>query len=93
MIRTFADADTEKIFHRQPVKRFSKEVQRAALRKLLMLHAATSLTDLRVPPANRLEKLVGDRKGKYSIRVNDQFRICFVWDDGDADSVELVDYH
>jgi proteic killer suppression protein len=64
-----------------------------ALRKLLMLDAATSLDDLRVPPGNQLEKLVGDRKGQYSIRVNAQFRICFSWADGDAHDVEIVDYH
>jgi len=93
MIRSFRDLQTENIFRRERVKRFSQEVQRAALRKLLILDAAESLEDLRVPPGNRLEKLKGDRKGEYSTRINDQWRICFVWSDGDAYDVELTDYH
>jgi proteic killer suppression protein len=93
MIRNFADEDTARVFRRERMKRFSKHVQRAALRKLLMLHAAADLGDMRVPPGNRLEKLVGDRKGQHSIRVNDQFRICFKWESGDAVNVELVDHH
>ena len=93
MIESFADLDTECIFRRQPVKRFSIQLQRAALRKLLILDAAESMQDLRVPPANRLEKLHGDRRGQYSIRVNDQWRICFRWLGTNAHDVELVDYH
>jgi proteic killer suppression protein len=93
MIRSFADSQTERLFHRKPVKGFSKPVQRAALRKLLILHASSSLMDLRVPPGNRLEKLSGDRDGQYSIRVNEKWRICFCWADGDALGVEIVDYH
>ena len=79
MIRTFRDQQTQNILRRDRVKGFSQDVQRAALRKLLILDAAESLDDLRVPPGNRLEKLKGDRKGEYSIRVNDQWRICFAW--------------
>lgn len=93
MIRSFRDQQTENIFRRDRVKRSSQDIQRAALRKLLILDAAESLDDLRVPPGNRLEKLKGDRQGEYSIRVNDQWRICFVWSDGDAYDVEITDYH
>ena len=93
MIKSFKDRDTERLFHREPVKRLGPDVQRAALRKLRMLDAATSLNDLRVPPANRLEKLKGDRAGQHSIRINRQWRVCFVWRSGDAREVEIVDYH
>jgi proteic killer suppression protein len=93
MVRSFRDQRTENIFRRQRVKGFSQDVQRAALRKLVTLDAAESLDDLRVPPGNRLEKLKGDRKGQYSIRVNDQWRICFVWTDGDAYDVVITDFH
>lgn len=93
MIRSFRDRDTERLFHREPVRRWGPDVQRAALRKLRMLDAATVLDDLRVPPANRLEKLRGNRAGQWSIRVNDQWRVCFRWEDGDALAVQLVDYH
>lgn len=93
MIRGFRDRRTERIFNREHAKGMSQDVQRAALRKLLILHAAESLDDLRVPPGNRLEKLKGDRAGRHSIRVNDQWRICFVWSDGNAAEVEIVDYH
>lgn len=93
MIRSFRDQRTEKILRREHVKGFSLEVQRAALRKFLILDAAESLDDLRVPPGNRLEKLKGDRKGEHSIRVNDQWRICFMWSNGDAYNVEITDYH
>jgi proteic killer suppression protein len=93
MIRSFRDEQTERLFHRLPVKRLARPLQRAALRKLLLVEAAETLDDLRVPPGNRLEKLTGDRAGEYSIRVNDQWRICFEWSDGDAYEVEIADYH
>lgn len=93
MIKSFADRDTERLFRRQRVKRLGAHVQRPALRKLRMLDAATSLDDLRIPPANRLEKLKGPRAGQHSIRINRQWRVCFVWKDGDAYEVEIVDYH
>ncbi len=93
MIRSFRDPQTENIFRRQRAKGFSQVVQRAALRKLVILDAAESLDDLRVPPGNRLEKLKGDRRGQYSIRVNNQWRVCFAWSDGDAHDVEMTDYH
>jgi proteic killer suppression protein len=93
MIRSFRDRRTEDLFHRRRVKGLSQQLQRAALRKLLILHAASSLNVLQAVPGNRLEKLKGNRKGQYSIRVNDQWRICFVWNDADAFEVELIDYH
>ena len=93
MIRSFADKDTERLFHRQPVRKLGADAQRAALRKLRQLDAAVSLDDLRVPPGNRLEKLHGDREGQYSIRVNDRWRVCFRWVGGDAYKVVIVDYH
>ena len=93
MIRSFADEQTERLFHRLPVKKLGRAVQRAALRKLVLLDAAEALGDLRVPPGNRLEKLVGDRAGQYSIRINDQWRLCFEWSDRDAYEVEITDYH
>jgi proteic killer suppression protein len=93
MIKSFRDAETERLFHRERGSKLARPLQRAALRKLLIIDAATLLDDLRVPPGNRLEKLVGDRDGQHSIRVNDQYRICFVWDGGDAYEVEVVDYH
>jgi len=93
VLRSFADKDTERIWRREPVRRLDQTTQRAALRKLLILDAAETLADLRVPPGNRLEKLVGDRAGQYSIRVNQQWRVCFRWRTGGADDVEIVDYH
>ena len=93
MIESFRDGRTQKLFRREPVKQLVEPIRRAALRKLLMLDAAESLADLQVPPGNRLEKLKGNRKGQYSIRVNDQWRICFRWKDGAAFEVELTDYH
>lgn len=92
MIRSFADHDTERLYDRERVLRF-RAIERVALRKLRMLDAAASVTDLRTPPGNRLEKLKGDREGQWSIRINDQWRICFTWADGDALDVEIVDYH
>lgn len=93
MIRSFRDRDTERLADRERVKKWSPELQKAALRKLRMLDAATGLGDLRVPPGNRLERLKGDRAGQHSIRINDQWRICFRWSGGDAHEVEIVDYH
>ncbi|MGF1603274.1 MAG: type II toxin-antitoxin system RelE/ParE family toxin [Thermosynechococcaceae cyanobacterium] len=93
MIRTFKAKETQKVFERRRSRKLPSEIQQVALRKLRMLNRAETLQDLRVPPANRLERLVGNREGQYSIRVNNQWRICFVWQDGDAFDVEIVDYH
>jgi len=92
-IQTFADKETQKIFERTRSARLPNDIQRTAYRKLLMLHNAYSVDDLRIPPANRLERLKGERNGQYSIRINDQWRICFKWDHGNAYEVEIVDYH
>lgn len=92
MIRSFRSRDTEALFADVDVPRF-RAFERMARRKLLYLHRARSLEDLRVPPGNRLEALKGDRRGQHSIRINDQWRICFVWTRGDAYDVEIVDYH
>lgn len=92
MIKSFRSKDTERLFGRERVKRF-RNIERVARRKLEMLDAATTLGDLRALPGNRLEALVGDRKGQHSIRINDQFRICFFWQEGGAEQVEIVDYH
>ena len=93
MIKSFKSKEAEKIYHRQRSRKLPSEIQQLALRKLRMLSNAQTLTDLRVPPANRLEKLQGVRAGQHSIRINKQWRICFIWDDGDAADVEIVDYH
>ena len=93
MIRSFRDRETEKVFNREPSRRWSRDLQRVARRKLLILDAAETLADLRVPPGNRLEKLSRDREGQYRIRINDQWRICFRWGEGDAHDVEITDYH
>ena len=93
MIRSFKCRETAKIFNRQHSRRLPQSIQQVALRKLRMLNRAVTLQDLRVPPANRLEKLKGDRDGQHSIRINDQWRICFEWQNGDAYNVEIVDYH
>ena len=93
MIRTFCCRETQGIFELRLSRRFPADIQRRALRKLRMLHRAGLLSDLAVPPANRLEKLSGNRLGQCSIRINDQWRICFRWIDGDAFDVEIVDYH
>jgi len=93
MIKSFKDSETEKIFARQRSRRLPSDIQQVALRKLRMLNNAATLDDLRVPPANRLEKLSGERAGQFSIRINDQWRICFEWRDGDAYNVEIADYH
>ncbi len=93
MIQNFKDKEAQKVFERKHSRKLPLDIQQVALRKLRMLNRAETLQDLRVPPANRLEHLVGDREGQYSIRVNDQWRICFVWQNGDALDVEIVDYH
>ena len=92
MIRSFRDKDTEKFAGGESVRKFCS-FERVAYRKIKYLMAAISLEDLRVPPGNRLEALSGDRAGRHSIRINDQWRICFVWNDGAAENVEIVDYH
>lgn len=93
MIQSFGDRDTERLFRRDRVRRFPAGLQRTMLRKLVLVDAAEQLDDLRVPPGNRLEKLRGDRAGQHSIRINDQWRVCFRWKDGNAYEVEIVDYH
>jgi proteic killer suppression protein len=93
VIKDFSCRHTEALFARRPTKRFGPDLQKIGLRKLLQLDAATRIETLNVPPANRLEALKGRRKGQYSIRVNDQWRICFRWHDGHATDVEIVDYH
>ena len=92
MIRSFRCRDTEALFSRRRVRRFGA-IERVARRKLVQIDAATRLADLRVPPGNRLEALKGTRKGQHSVRINDQWRVCFAWRDGDAHDVEIVDYH
>ena len=93
MIQSFSDRETEKVFRRARSRKFPNDVQRRAYRKLVVLDAAESLQDLQSPPGNRLEKLSGDRGGQYSIRINDQWRVCFRWQGRDAYDVEIVDYH
>jgi proteic killer suppression protein len=93
VIRSFRDHETKNVFERDRTRRLPPNVQRQAHRKLLLVDAAQALDDLRAPPGNRLERLSGDRKGQYSIRVNDQWRICFRWERGDAYDVEIADYH
>ena len=93
MIRSFADKETEKLFERQPSRKIPTQIQQMARRKLEVLDAAETLSDLRVPPSNRLEKLVGRRISQHSIRINSQWRICFRWKEGNAHNVEIVDYH
>lgn len=93
MIKSFADRDTERLFAREPVRRYPVELRRVMLRKLVAVDAAEALDDLRIPPGNRLEELRGDRAGQHSIRVNDQWRICFRWQDANPYDVEIVDYH
>ncbi len=93
MIKTFRDAETEKVFRRQVSRKLPPTIQQTALRKLRMLNNAAVLEDLRIPPANRLEKLSGNRAGQYSIRINNQWRICFEWRDNNAYDVEITDYH
>ena len=93
MIRSFKDTEAKKILNRQRSLKLDQGMQLVAYRKLRMLHNSKTINDLRVPPANRLEKLKGDREGQYSIRINDRYRVCFEWKDGDATQVEIVDYY
>ena len=93
MIKSFTCKETEKLFHREISRKFPPEIQRIALRKLRILNRAQNLNDLSVPPGNRLERLKGDRKDHYSIRINERWRICFEWRQSDAFNVEIVDYH
>lgn len=93
VLQSFRNRDTERVWRRQPVRRFGPDLHRAEWRKLQMLDAAAALSDLRVPPGNRLERLHGDRAGQHSIRINDQWRICFRWTDAGPHDVEIVDYH
>jgi len=93
VLQSFRDKDTERVWHRQRVRRLDEDTQRAALRKLLILDAADAIYDLRIPPGNRLEKLKGDRVGDYSIRVNQKWRICFRWTAAGPEEIEIVDYH
>jgi len=93
MIRSFKDKETEKVYSRILSRKLPQSIQQTAYRKLRMINNSIDLEDLRLPPANRLEKLKGDREGQFSIRINKQWRICFEWLDGDAYSVEIADYH
>ena len=93
MIKSFSDKDTESLFRGQKPRKLPNDIWKRGTRKLLIIHAATDLSELRVPPGNRLEKLSGDREGEYSIRINNQWRICFIWRDGHAYQVEIADYH
>jgi proteic killer suppression protein len=93
VIRSFKDRETERVWQRQAVRKLDSRILRTALRKLVVLNAVVSLDELRVPPGNRLEALKGARAGQHSIRINDQWRICFVWTENGPDEVEIVDYH
>lgn len=93
MIKSFKSKETQKIFNREYSRNLPSSIQKVAMRKLWMINAATFIDDLRIPPANHLEKLKGKRKGQYSIRINDQWRVCFKWQQGDAYNVAIIDYH
>ena len=93
MIIKFASKESEKVWRGEVSRKLPRDIQQVALRKLFMLDKVQSLNDLRIPPANRLEALKDGRKGQYSIRINDQWRICFIWTDSGPDAVEIVDYH
>jgi proteic killer suppression protein len=93
MIQGFADKETEKIWFGRSSRKLPTDIQAVSLRKLRLLNQARILDDLRVPPGNRLEALAGNRKGQHSIRINDQWRICFIWGKGGPENVEIVDYH
>ena len=93
MIKNFRDDETQKIYQRERSRKLPSDIQQVALRKLRMINNSVSINDLRVPPANRLEKLSGNRAGQWSIRINDQWRVCFRWEGSDALDVEITDYH
>jgi proteic killer suppression protein len=93
VIKSFADQETEKVYRREYSKKFPFDVQKVGLRKLRMINNAYSFQDLKSPPGNRLEKLKGNRKGQHSIRINHQWRVCFVWRENDAFDVEITDHH
>jgi proteic killer suppression protein len=93
VIKSVKDSETEKIYNLTRSRKLAQDIQQVALRKLRMLNNAKTINDLRIPPANRLEKLIGNRAGQYSIRINDQWRICFDWQEDNAYNVEIVDYH
>ncbi|MBF9014437.1 MULTISPECIES: type II toxin-antitoxin system RelE/ParE family toxin [unclassified Oceanispirochaeta] len=93
MIQSFANKETEQIWNQIFVKNISRDIQRIGLRKLIILHRAQDINDLRIPPGNRLEALSGDRIGQHSIRINGQWRICFYWNEGSPSEVEIIDYH
>lgn len=93
MIKSFKSKETEKVFHRDFSRKLPQNIQKTAYRRLALLHSAKQMKDLLVPPSNQLEKLYRDRLGQHSIRINDQWRVCFRWQDGDAYEVEIVDYH
>lgn len=93
MIHSFKNKETEKIWNQVYISKIPKDVQRIGLRKLFLLHRSRNFADLKIPPGNKLEKLSGDRKEQYSIRINDQWRICFLWNNGNVSDVEIVDYH
>ena len=93
MIKSFKSKETEKVFNRTFSRKLPQNIQKTAYRRLAYLHSAKQIEDLLIPPSNHLEKLHGDRQGQHSIRINNQWRICFVWEDDDAHQVEIVDYH
>jgi toxin HigB-1 len=93
MIKSFRNKETEKIWNQELSKKLPIEIQKIGLRKLIMINASIDINDLKIPPSNHLEKLKGNREGQYSIRINDQWRICFKWKDGNSFEVEIVDYH
>ena len=93
MIKSFKEKETEKIYRKEVSKKIPRGIQQVAIRKLRMINNAKNINDMRIPPANRLEKLSGNRKGQHSIRINDQWRVCFVWRSGEAYEVDITDYH
>jgi proteic killer suppression protein len=93
MIKSFKDKETKKVYSREGSRKLPIDIQQVALRKLRMINNAKNLNDLRIPPANKLEKLKGTREGQDSVRINDQWRVCFKWKDGDAQEIEITDYH
>ena len=93
MIISFQDKETEKIWGQQYLRKLPRDIQRIGLRKLIIINRAKDLNDLKIPPGNKLEQLSGDRQGQFSIRINDQYRICFFWENGVASLIEITDYH